>query len=151
MSQDVLRLQDDAWNCGPVAGEAVLAAIGLRTSHLALAALAKSTPTRGTTPTGMQRALGKAGACVSVLHLPTVGMACAWNALVGAVAGGSAALALVDQDTHWTAVIGSCGSRVVVFDPARGPLVYDRAGWLERWHCQGRGGGCYALVCAAGF
>lgn len=59
----------------------------------------------------------------------------------------------VDEWDHWVTVIGRCGPKYIVFDPATGEglQVYDAAGLSQRWRLGEQAGGpkYYALSVAA--
>jgi ABC-type bacteriocin/lantibiotic exporter with double-glycine peptidase domain len=144
MTVDVLRLQDQEANCGPAAGVAALAAIGLRVAPRAMESLSGYTPALGTPVEAMRRGLEACGAFVRVMREGRASVA--WPMILGAVRGGASAVALVDNDSHWVAITGVCGDRVNVFDPARGPYVLSRAEFLDRWQCEGERLGFYAQL-----
>lgn len=126
-----LVLQDNEFSCGAVALANAFNALGYSYAVGALAKMAGTSPTNGTSEEGVLRACAKLEHPCRVIEESHPGFALV--TLRGFIVQGTAALLASDADTHWLAVIGVSGGRFLVHDPAAGTYSYNDTQLLERW------------------
>lgn len=131
-----MKLQDAKHSCGPTALSNALEAIGRPLEVSACAELCGTT-VDGTDEHDLAKGMTLLGFSPRVVT--------SWPALIGWLVSGVPAIACVDSDEHWVAVIGNLRDRLIVVDSASGELVktYASDEWSRRW----RGSeGFYALA-----
>lgn len=138
-----MRMQDTAANCGPASVSNALQAIGIVRTQAECEVLCKTSGTDGTSARNIIKAVQSLGckgvvvkekrAAVAILMLRH------WLAL------GRPMILCVDEGSHWVAVVGTLGDRVLVADPADNELVVscDSAEMVDWWAAKG---GFYGVV-----
>lgn len=115
--------QPNAWTCGPASLRNAIAAHGRRVDVRRVVRLSGIAKDTFDTLPGLQSAAKELGFSMrpTVLHEPTGVLEALWEE--------GAALACVDQNSHWVAVVGASRRWVTVCDPARGAPVVQRWTW----------------------
>jgi ABC-type bacteriocin/lantibiotic exporter with double-glycine peptidase domain len=126
-----LILQDNEFSCGAVALANCLETVGADYSATALAKMCRTSPTHGTDEKDVIKALVKLEHPCRELAESHPGFALV--TLRGFVAQGASAMLAVDADTHWISVVGMCGTRFIVHDPAQGVTSYSDHELVARW------------------
>ncbi len=126
-----MRLQDNEWGCGAFALANAMEALGADYAAETLAVMAKTSATHGTDEKNVVRACITLGHPVREIEENHPGFALL--TLRGHVMNGAAAMLAVDEDTHWVSVIGVCGHRFIVHDPAAGTFSYSDKELIPRW------------------
>lgn len=126
-----LLLQSDAYSCGAFALHSVFETLGYDYDVATLGRVAKTNPVDGTDEKNVIKA------CIHLEHpvreIEESHPGFALVTLRGFLLGGAAAMLAVDQDSHWIAVIGVCGHRFIVHDPAAGTFSYSDKELIPRW------------------
>lgn len=143
-----MKLQNQLYNCGPVALYNCLEALGVYDIlEETIAELAGSDPVNGTNAAQMRRAVQKIG--MHPFSIRASRDESAWRELCGALTLGTPTMLLVDKDEHWVAAVGMLGSdRVLVADGADGALVrsYFESELLERWRGRKKSAPFFGLI-----
>lgn len=135
-----VKLQDEHYNCGPVALVNALEAMGIERSVEETVKLCKTTPTKGTTGPNLLRA-AQSVAGTDPWILTSGNWTMSWLALRQALDQGSAAVLCAkseEEGDHYVAAIGVCGLNILVHDPANGVYSYSEAELKEIWNGGGR-------------
>lgn len=143
-----MNYQKRDYTCGIAAIQNALECIGVKKTQGQIMRLCHCDPDEGTPEEEMKRGLLACGA--SVWEIQETKSVKAFSNLHEALETHGPVILCVDAWEHWLTVIGLCGPRYVVFDPARGAgiRVYDAAGLSTRWRLGRKAGGpsFYALA-----
>lgn len=128
-----MKRQGKSYWCGVASIANALEVLGIRRSQREVARLCHVSPAAGTNETEMKRALLANGAQVDEHTTTDNAAALSWasNHLVD----NGPVILCVDDDEHWVTLIGTCGSRFIMFDPSRnvGIEVHDWFTLPTRW------------------
>lgn len=138
-----MRMQDTAANCGPASVSNALQALGIVRSQQECETLCKTSGTDGTSARNIIKAVQSLG-CKGVV-VKEKRAAVATLMLRHWLAQGRPSILCVDEASHWVAVIGALGDRILVADPADNELVVsvDSAELVDWWTAAG---GFYGVI-----
>jgi ABC-type bacteriocin/lantibiotic exporter with double-glycine peptidase domain len=128
-----VRAQRKGYWCGIASIANALEVLGIRRTQREIAKLCDVSEDAGTDETEMKRALMANGVAVDEWHEDCPDQSELW--VRHCTANGWPAILCVDSDEHWVTVIGLCGERYLLFDPARntGIEVHDKVSLNARW------------------
>lgn len=146
----VMKFQARDYTCGIASIQNALLCIGIKKTQGQIMKLCHCDPDNGTPEEEIKRGLLACGAAYWEIQetKSIAAFACLHKALdeYGPV------ILCCDAWDHWLTVIGRCGARYIVFDPAKGAgiRVYDATGLSSRWRLGRKAGGpsYYALSVA---
>jgi ABC-type bacteriocin/lantibiotic exporter with double-glycine peptidase domain len=127
-----MRYQSRKSSCGPGSLANALEAIGVVRSEDELAVMTHQT-TEGTSSINLRKAVESIG--LEVVNISEQRASVASWAIGHYVRSGNPGLLVVDNDTHWVAVVGMLGEHFIVVDGADNELVlyYSLDALVERW------------------
>ena len=131
-----MELQERGYSCGPAALRAALYILGHNITEASLRKLAGTTPD-GTDEKGIIRAVTTFGHKTREHNSDSLKRS--WGWLKNTVSRGNPVLLCVDGWSHWVAVIGRIGGKILVFDPDSSPGRKKRYSGLEVYNEQDLG------------
>lgn len=145
-----MRYQARAWSCGPAAVVNACRALGFRVAEGRIRALAGTTQD-GTDESEMISAVRSLG--LTATEHRGADQAAAWAFVRANVLDGHPVVVCIDQWQHWVTVVGICGDRVLLVDPANtkkneaenGIHSLTRPDLLRRWRCRNEAEPFYAI------
>lgn len=146
-----MRYQQRSWSCGPAALVNAARAIGVRVSEGRLRKLAGTTED-GTDEHELITAARGIGLTATPHH--SADQATAWAFVRANVLDGRPCLICIDQWSHWVAVVGIVGDRILLADPANtkknmaenGTHSLSRKDLDRRWRCPAESEPFYAIA-----
>jgi ABC-type bacteriocin/lantibiotic exporter with double-glycine peptidase domain len=129
-----VKKQSKNYWCGIASIANALEVLGIRRSQREIAKLCDVNAEHGTDETEMKRALLANLMTVDEWHGTDEAEAMYWL-MTSLTPYGAPVILCVDNDEHWVTVIGTCGKRLIVFDPSRnhGIEVHDASTLAARW------------------
>ena len=128
-----MKAQSRSYTCGAAAASNALECLGVRRTQAQLSRLGYVSPETGTDEEELKRMLLASEAAVDEWDFTMEALSKDW--LRSHLTTRGPVIACMDNWEHYCTIIGFCGNRYVVFDPALGVgiRVYDWAGLKTRW------------------
>jgi ABC-type bacteriocin/lantibiotic exporter with double-glycine peptidase domain len=126
-------MQDTAANCGPASVANALEALGIKRTQTECETLCKTSGTDGTSARNIIKAVQSLGCKGAVVKEKRAAVA---MLMMGHwLTQGRPMIICVDEASHWVAVVGKLGERILVADPADNELVVscDSAEMVDWW------------------